>query len=56
MLPKRCNRGTVSYMKRERVPKDWGIGGVIVSIPQLCVGSTSTNGTTVGLSKYDPGC
>ena len=22
MLPKRCNRGTVSYMKGERVPKD----------------------------------
>ena len=25
VLPKRCNRGTVSYMKGERVPKDWGI-------------------------------
>ena len=25
MLPKRCNRGTISYMKRERVPKDWRI-------------------------------
>ena len=25
MLPKRCIRGTVSYMKGERVPKDWGI-------------------------------
>ena len=25
VLPKRCNRGTVSYMKRERVPKDRGI-------------------------------
>ena len=25
MLPKRCNRGTVSYMKGEKVPKDWGI-------------------------------
>ena len=24
VLPKRCNRGTVSYMKGERVPKDWG--------------------------------
>ena len=23
--PKRCNRGTVSYMKGERVPKDKGI-------------------------------
>ena len=21
VLPKRCNRGTISYMKRERVPK-----------------------------------
>ena len=25
MLPKRCNRVTVSYMKGERVPKDRGI-------------------------------
>ena len=25
MLPKRCNRGTVSYMKGERVSKDRGI-------------------------------
>ena len=25
MLPKRWNRGTVSYIKGERVPKDWGI-------------------------------
>ena len=25
VLPKRCNRGTVSYMKGEIVPKDWGI-------------------------------
>ena len=25
VLPKRCNRETVSYMKGERVPKDWGI-------------------------------
>ena len=23
--PKRCNRGTISYMERERVPKDRGI-------------------------------
>ena len=25
MFPKRCNRGTVSYMKGERIPDDWGI-------------------------------
>ena len=25
VLPKRCNTGTVSYMKGERVPKDRGI-------------------------------
>ena len=25
VLPKRCNRGTISYMERKRVPKDWGI-------------------------------
>ena len=25
VLPKSCNRGTVSYMKGERVPKDLGI-------------------------------
>ena len=25
VLPKRCNRGTVTYMKGERVPKDWCI-------------------------------
>ena len=25
VLPKRCNRETVHYMKGERVPKDWGI-------------------------------
>ena len=25
VLSKRCNRGTISYMKGERVPKDWGI-------------------------------
>ena len=25
VLPKRCNRRTVSYMKGERVPKDWDI-------------------------------
>ena len=25
VLPKRCNRGTISYMERERVPKDRGI-------------------------------
>ena len=25
VLPKRCNRGTISYMKIERVPKDRGI-------------------------------
>ena len=24
-LPKRCNRGTISYMERERVPKGRGI-------------------------------
>ena len=24
VLPKRCNRGTVSYMKGERVPKEQG--------------------------------
>ena len=25
VLPKRCNGGTISYMKRERVPKGRGI-------------------------------
>ena len=25
VLPKRCNRGTVSYMKGERVPNNWAI-------------------------------
>ena len=25
VLPKRCNRGTISYMERERVPKSRGI-------------------------------
>ena len=25
VVPNRCNRGTVSYMKGERVPKDRGI-------------------------------
>ena len=25
VLPKRCNRGTISYMKGERVPKGRGI-------------------------------
>ena len=25
VLPKRCNRRTISYMERERVPKDRGI-------------------------------
>ena len=25
VLPKRCNRGIISYMKGERVPKDRGI-------------------------------
>ena len=25
VLPKRCNRGTVSYMERERAPKGRGI-------------------------------
>ena len=25
VLPTRCNRGTVSYMKGEKVPKDWNI-------------------------------
>ena len=25
VLPKRCNRGTISYMERERVPKGRGI-------------------------------
>ena len=25
VLPKRCNRRTVSYIERERVPKDRGI-------------------------------
>ena len=25
VFPKICNRGTVSYMKGETVPKDWGI-------------------------------
>ena len=25
VLPERCNRGTVSYMKKEKVPKNWGI-------------------------------
>ena len=32
MLPKRCNRGTVSYVKGERVPKDWGIVTIIIII------------------------
>ena len=25
VFPKRCNRGTISYMERERVPKGSGI-------------------------------
>ena len=25
VLPKRCNRGTISYMERERAPKGRGI-------------------------------
>ena len=25
VLPKRCNRGTISYMERERVPEGRGI-------------------------------
>ena len=25
VLPKRCNRGTISYMEMERVPQDRGI-------------------------------
>ena len=25
VLPKRCNRGTISYVERERVPKGRGI-------------------------------
>ena len=25
VLTKKCNRWTVSHMKRERVPKDWGV-------------------------------
>ena len=25
VFSKRCSRGAVSYMKGERVPKDWGI-------------------------------
>ena len=25
VLPKRCNRGSISYMERERVPKGRGI-------------------------------
>ena len=25
MFPKRCDRGTVSYLKGGRVPKNWGI-------------------------------
>ena len=25
MFPKRCDRGTVSYLGGERVPKNWGI-------------------------------
>ena len=26
VFPKRCNRGTVSYLEGERVSKNWGIG------------------------------
>ena len=25
VFPKRCDRGTVSYLKGERVPKNWDI-------------------------------
>ena len=25
MFPERCDRGTVSYLEGERVPKNWGI-------------------------------
>ena len=25
VFPKRCDRGTVSYLEGERVPKNWGI-------------------------------
>ena len=25
VFPERCDRGTVSYMERERVPKNWGV-------------------------------
>ena len=34
LLPKRCNRGTVSYMKGEIVPNDWGIvtEGILKSV------------------------
>ena len=25
VFPERCDRGTVSYLEEERVPKNWGI-------------------------------
>ena len=35
VLLKRCNRGTVSYMKGERVPKDWDIVTEVIRIREV---------------------
>ena len=40
MLPKRCNRRTLSYMERERVPKDRGIVTGITKVFNGFVNST----------------
>ena len=36
VLPKRCNRGTISYMERERVPKGRGIVTKGVNVLLTC--------------------
>ena len=30
VFPERCDRGTVSYLEGERLPKNWGIGMLLL--------------------------
>ena len=50
MFPKRSDRGTVSYLKRERVPKNWGL--VTEGIREVFVNSAVKSG---GLKELEFG-
>ena len=54
VLPKRCNRGTISYMERERVPKGKAIVTEGVRKVSYCLVNSVIKGG--GLKELQFGC